>query len=124
MYLGEIVNISVSPANQPLLLGLAVGLGVVFILLLVLLGRVSSLAKSLQPAAVPVASAPQPAAAPSRVLGIPPEVVAAISAAVAYLEGDGAVVRSVTPMFGGSRLGVRAPGEWGFAARTAAVEPF
>ena len=123
MLYGELANISAVPVGQSFWL-IAGGFGLLFIMLLVLLGRVGRLAKSIQAPAGNTPAKAAATAAPRAAGGVPAEVVAAISAAVAFLEGDGAVVRSVAPAAAAGHFGVRAPGEWGFAARTAAVEPF
>lgn len=70
-------------------------------------------------AAVPAAPAP---AAPAGSDGVPPEVVAAISAAVYYMEGQGAVIRGIRRL--PAATGGRRRGAWGDAGVAQNVRPF
>lgn len=73
-----------------------------------------------QVSTAPAAKAAVPAAKPAQ-QGISGEVVAAISAAVYALEGEGAVIRSITPKKQ-SPIGVRNP--WAQAAVIENTRPF
>lgn len=110
----------------------AIGISLVFLILVILTlvillqGKIfdSIAAGKKQKAAAPAApqkaapAAPAPApAAPVVEEGIPPEVVAAIAAAVASLEGGKYTLRSLTRVKDGR-------GAWGLAGVVSGTEPF
>lgn len=107
----------------------AIGISLVFLILVILTlvillqGKIfdSITAGKKQKAAAPAApqkAAPQKAApAPVVEEGIPPEVVAAIAAAVASIEGGKYTLRSLTRVKDGR-------GAWGLAGAVSGTEPF
>lgn len=107
----------------------AIGISLVFLILVILTliillqGKIfdSITAGKTQKAAAPAApqkAAPQKAApAPVVEEGIPPEVVAAIAAAVASIEGGKYTLRSLTRVKDGR-------GAWGLAGAVSGTEPF
>ena len=66
---------------------------------------------------------PAPAAAPAA-QGVSGEIVAAISAAVYMMEGEGAVVRSITPARTQAPNPITRRNPWAFAAITENTRPF
>ncbi len=109
----------------------AIGISLVFLILVILTlvillqGKIfdSLAAGKKQKAAAAAPAAPQkaapavPAPAPAIEEGIPPEVVAAIAAAVASLEGGKYTLRSLTRVKDGR-------GAWGLAGAVSGTEPF
>ena len=67
--------------------------------------------------------APEKSAAPA-VQGISGEVVAAISAAVYMMEGEGAVVRAITPVRAQTPNPITRRNPWAFAAISENTRPF
>ncbi len=109
----------------------AIGISLVFLILVILTlvillqGKIfdslaagkkqkAAAAPAAPPKAAPVVPAP---AAPAVEEGIPPEVVAAIAAAVASLEGGKYTLRSLTRVKDGR-------GAWGLAGVVSGTEPF